>query len=67
MSETIISLFLVFMWLQGIAVGYVIWAPETAFKKAFVDGLTFKFLRRKKMLNLRMKEFSRPRHYEQKN
>ena len=48
MSETLISLFLVFMWLQGIAVGYVIWAPETAFKKAFVDGLTFKFLRRKK-------------------
>jgi len=49
MSETLISLFLVFIcWLQGIAVGYVIWAPETAFKKAFVDGLTFKFLRRKK-------------------
>ena len=28
----------------GILLGYVIWAPETRFKKNFVDGLTLRFL-----------------------
>ena len=32
----------------GILLGYVIWAPETRFKKHFVDGLTLRFLWGKK-------------------
>jgi hypothetical protein len=28
----------------GILLGYVVWAPETRFKKNFVDGLTLRFL-----------------------
>jgi hypothetical protein len=32
----------------GILLGYVIWAPETRFKKHFVDGLTLRFLWRRK-------------------
>ena len=32
----------------GILLGYVIWAPETRFKRNFVDGLTLKFLWGKK-------------------
>ncbi len=28
----------------GILFGYVIWAPETRFKRNFVDGLTLRFL-----------------------
>ena len=32
----------------GILLGYVIWAPETRFKRNFVDGLTLRFLWRNK-------------------
>ena len=32
----------------GIITGYVAWAPETRFKKIFVDGLTLRFLWRQK-------------------
>ncbi len=28
----------------GYLIGYVIWAPDTRFKRNFVDGLTLKFL-----------------------
>ena len=35
-------------WAVGIITGYVVWAPETRFKKNFVDGLTLKFLWGKK-------------------
>jgi hypothetical protein len=35
-------------WAVGIVLGYVIWAPETRFKKHFVDGLTLRFLWGKK-------------------
>ena len=32
----------------GIITGYVTFAPETRFKKNFVDGLTLGFLRRRR-------------------
>ena len=32
----------------GLPLGYVIWAPMTRFKRNFVDGLTFRFLWRRK-------------------
>jgi hypothetical protein len=32
----------------GILLGYVIWAPETRFKRNFVDGLTLRFLWRRR-------------------
>ena len=35
-------------WAVGILTGYVIWAPETRFKKNFVDGMTLRFLWRNK-------------------
>ncbi len=31
-------------WVLGILLGYVVWAPETSFKRGFVDGLSLKFL-----------------------
>jgi len=31
-------------WIVGILLGYVVWAPETRFKRNFVDGLTLRFL-----------------------
>lgn len=44
MSEVAAIFLYLFGVLQGLAVGYVLWAPETAFKRGFVDGLTLKFL-----------------------
>jgi hypothetical protein len=32
----------------GIITGYVIWAPETRFKRNFVNGLTLRFLWRRR-------------------
>lgn len=32
--------------LQGLIVGYVLWAPETPFKQGLLRGLTFRFWRR---------------------
>ena len=28
----------------GYLIGYIIWAPDTTFKRNFVDGLTLKFI-----------------------
>jgi hypothetical protein len=38
------DLFAIFMWLNGILLGYVLWAPLTPFKQGFIDGITLKFL-----------------------
>ena len=35
-------------WAVGIVLGYVVWAPETRFKRNFVDGLTLRFLWRRR-------------------
>jgi hypothetical protein len=35
-------------WAVGIITGYVAWAPETRFKRSVVDGLTLRFLWRRK-------------------
>lgn len=29
---------------QGLVFGFIQWAPNSAFKQGFVDGITFKFL-----------------------
>ena len=29
---------------QGLVFGFIQWAPSSAFKQGFVDGITFKFL-----------------------
>lgn len=33
-----------FMWAQGLCLGYVLWAPETRFKRGFLDGMSFKWV-----------------------
>ena len=35
-------------WAVGILLVYVVWAPETRFKRNFVDGLTLRFLWRRR-------------------
>jgi hypothetical protein len=44
MSEFSEVIVLLFMWVQGLILGYIIWAPMTRFKQAFIDGVTFRFL-----------------------
>lgn len=35
---------LVFMWIQGLCLGYILWAPESSFKKGFQDTLSMRWL-----------------------
>jgi hypothetical protein len=42
------DLFAVFMFFYGLFCGYLMWAPLTPFKQGVIDGMTFKFLWRKK-------------------
>ena len=39
-----VTLYFFVGWVLGIIIGYVRWAPETRFKRNFVDGLILKFL-----------------------
>jgi hypothetical protein len=48
MTEFETAVVMVLMFIQGITVGYILWAPETSFKRGFVDGLSLKFLWGKK-------------------
>jgi hypothetical protein len=43
MSDFEMSLVVLFVWLQGICTGYILWAPLTPFKQSLIDGLTFKY------------------------
>ena len=44
MNDIEIAALAVLMFIQGITVGYILWAPNTPFKQGLVDGLTLKFL-----------------------
>jgi hypothetical protein len=44
MTDFEIALLALFMYVQGLLVGYIIWAPLTAFKQALLDGMTFRFI-----------------------
>jgi uncharacterized membrane protein YciS (DUF1049 family) len=48
MNDVEIAVLIALMFIHGIIIGYIIWAPLTPFKQGFKDGLTFKFLRKKK-------------------
>jgi hypothetical protein len=48
MNDFEIAILAVLMFIQGITVGYVLWAPTTSFKQGLIDGLTLKFLWGKK-------------------
>ena len=44
MSDLEVVIYFVIAWLLGIVYGYIMWAPLTPFKQAFVDGLSLKFI-----------------------
>ena len=45
MTEFEIAALSTFAWLNGILLGYIIWAPTTEFKRGLINGMTFKFIR----------------------
>lgn len=44
MNDIEIAMVATLMFMQGLMVGYILWAPATPFKQGLVDGLTLKFL-----------------------
>jgi len=36
------------MYVNGLALGYIVWAPTTPFKQGIIDGMSLKFLWSKK-------------------
>lgn len=48
MSELEIVFYVLIGWLNGVILGYILWAPETNFKKGFIDGLSLRFIWGKK-------------------
>jgi hypothetical protein len=48
MTDLEIAVLVFLGWVNGVFLGYIIWAPLTTFKQGFVDGLSLKFLWRKK-------------------
>jgi hypothetical protein len=48
MTDLEIAGLVLIAWVNGVFLGYIIWAPLTPFKQGFVDGLSLKFLWRKK-------------------
>jgi len=44
MSDLTIAIFVVIAWLEGLVIGYIMWAPTSPFKQAFMDGLSLKFI-----------------------
>ena len=48
MNDIETAVVMVLMFIQGITVGYMLWAPTTPFKQGLVDVLCFKFLCGKK-------------------
>jgi hypothetical protein len=44
MNNELITLLLIVNWINGIALGYVIWAPMTPFKQGLINGLILKFI-----------------------
>ena len=48
MNEFESAVWMVLMYIQGIVLGYIIWAPLTPFKQGLIDGLSLKFLWGKK-------------------
>ena len=47
MTEFETAALMVLVFIQGMVIGYITWAPLTPFKQGLLDGLTFKFLRKK--------------------
>lgn len=48
MTDLEIAVLVLLAWVNGVFLGYIIWAPPSPFKQGFMDGLSLKFLWSKK-------------------
>jgi len=48
MTEFEAIMLMLIAYVNGVAIGYLLWAPMTPFKQGLTDGLTLKFLWGKK-------------------
>ena len=44
MNDFEIALYILLGWANGFILAYIVWAPVTPFYRAFVDGLSLKFI-----------------------
>jgi len=44
MSGLEITLLLILAWINGIILGYIIWAPRSPYKQGLIDGLSLRFI-----------------------
>lgn len=44
MSDALWVFVIMVAWIQGFALGYILWAPMTSFKQGFINGITFKWI-----------------------
>ncbi len=44
MTELETFLLLIVAWINGIILGYIIWAPTSPFKQGLINGLSLKFI-----------------------
>jgi hypothetical protein len=43
-TELEIAVLLILNWINGIVLGYIIWAPTSPFKRGLLNGLSLKFI-----------------------
>ena len=48
MNSLELTALLALAFIQGITIGYTLWAPMTPFKQGLIDGVSLKFLWRKR-------------------
>ena len=44
MTELETFLLLILAWIDGIILGYILWAPRSPYKQGLIDGLSLKFI-----------------------
>ena len=48
MDELLLTFVFAVGLMQGISIGFILWAPPSNFKQGFVDGMSLKFLWKRK-------------------
>ena len=44
MSEFETVLWMIYLWGSGVLLGYILWGPDTKFKRGLIEGLSLSFI-----------------------
>ena len=44
MTDLEVAFYILLGWFNGFLLAYIMWAPETTFKRGLIDGLSLKFI-----------------------